>query len=110
MGNGAGHRVSSHQEKDQTMVFDPPHGDPQPGDYIKLKPGNSLGTSEHETFVVVDDIAPVAGHLVLNLSPAHPDHVDWAAAVSPDEVARCSRITEEGSFSWTPSPDPAADE
>jgi len=92
------------------MVFQPPHGNPEPGDYVKLRPGNSVGASEHETFVVVDDIAPVAGHIVLNLPPAHPDQVDWAAAVSPDDIALCFRITEEGQCSWTPTLGPAADE
>ncbi|MEY9937619.1 DUF6211 family protein [Streptacidiphilus sp. MAP5-3] len=90
------------------MVFDPQQRNPRPGDHVTLRPGNSLGTDEHETFVVVDDNSPADGHLVLNLPPANPGRADWAAAVQPDEVAHCQRITEEGAASWTVGAGPTA--
>ncbi|MER7043643.1 DUF6211 family protein [Streptomyces jumonjinensis] len=86
---------------------DRPH--PRPGDLVRLTPGNSVGASPDETFVIVEDLPPSPEHLVLHLPEHHPDHPDWAAAVPPGELSTLTRLTSSGPRTWAPAPSPGTD-
>ncbi|MGA4842110.1 DUF6211 family protein [Streptomyces sp. G45] len=81
---------------------------PRPGDIAQLRAGNSIHAKPGDAFVIVEDVPPRIGHVVLNLPVGHPNRDDWAASVHEREIASLTRISPEGIRTWSSTPDPEA--
>ncbi|WP_033287063.1 DUF6211 family protein [Streptomyces sp. NRRL F-525] len=84
----------------------PPAGtrDPQPYDFVRLHPGNRLGIAPEVLLTVADVVDNAPGVLEVHHQTDHPDYMDWAGAVTADDIATVVRITGATAHSWSPRP------
>ncbi|MFC9816082.1 DUF6211 family protein [Streptomyces virginiae] len=81
--------------------------DPQPYDQVRLHPApaHTHGIDPTTTLVIADTVDGQPGTYVLWHLDTHPDHHDWAAAVTTADIHTLTRITTAGDVrTWTPSP------
>ncbi|MFI5809170.1 DUF6211 family protein [Streptomyces sp. NPDC051561] len=88
------------------MLVDRHPDDPRPGDIVQLRTGNSIGAGPDQEFVVVEGFPPCRVHLVLNLPDSYPEHEDWAAAVTAQDIRRATRLELGGPRTWAPADNP----
>lgn len=90
------------------MVDDPttPAGpsDPRPYDLVRLIPGNRLGIDPRTVLTVADTVDNAPGVFEVHHQDDHPDHMDWAGAVTTADIATIVRITGTTAHSWSPRP------
>ncbi|MFJ5811738.1 DUF6211 family protein [Streptomyces sp. NPDC093093] len=84
------------------MIVPPPDNAPQPYDHVHLHPDNRLGVDPRTPFLVADTEPP--GTYTLWHLADHPEHHDWAAAVTLDDIALAVRVTTTDTRTWTPTP------
>lgn len=84
-------------------MLDDSHHDqpPAPWDIVVLTSGNTADAPTDVPFLVVDEPAP--GILEINHLDAHPDHPDFAAAVTHHDIALITRIESGCLRSWSPT-------
>ncbi|MFM9625099.1 DUF6211 family protein [Streptomyces turgidiscabies] len=84
----------------------PPTGtpDPQPYDLVHLRPGNQLGIAPEVLLTVADLVDNAPGVLELHHQAGHPDYMDWAGAVTVDDIVTVVRITGTAAHRWSPHP------
>ncbi|WP_331718304.1 DUF6211 family protein [Streptomyces sp. NBC_00134] len=60
-------------------------------DLVRLRPGNPQGTDPRDWLMVVDLVEHLPGVFEVWHQPDHPDHQDWAAAITAADVAEIIR-------------------
>ncbi|MFD8146105.1 DUF6211 family protein [Streptomyces sp. NPDC059708] len=81
--------------------------DPQPYDLVRLHPASAAtaGTTPATTLIIADIVEDQPGTYEVWHLADHPDHHDWAAAVTLDDLAAITRSTATGDVhTWTLSP------
>ena len=77
---------------------------PQPYDLVRLTAGNRFGLSPEVLLTVADIVDNAPGVLEVHHQQDHPDYMDWAAAVTVDDIAVVIRVTGTTAHSWSPNP------
>lgn len=90
------------------MVDDPttPTGPeaPAPYDLIRLVPGNPLGVDPGTLLIIADTVDNAPGVYEVHHQDTHPGYMDWAGAVTVEDIATVLRITDTTAYSWSPRP------
>ncbi|MGW1674581.1 DUF6211 family protein [Streptomyces sp. NPDC002324] len=83
-----------------------PAGDraPQPYDLVRLSPGNRFGLPADTLLTVADLVDDEPGVLEVHHQYNHPDHLDWAAAVTAEDIATVIRVTAGTVETWSLHP------
>lgn len=67
-------------------------------------PGNRLGIDPTTLLTVADTVGSTPGALEVHHQTDHPAHMDWAAAVTLDDIAVVVRINRTTAHTWSPHP------
>jgi len=77
----------------------------QPYDLIRLVAGNRFGIGTDVLLTVVDTVGTTPGVYEVHHQTDHPGYMDWAGAVTLEDVATVVRPTNDGTaLSWDPRP------